>query len=152
MKLKLKKLVEKAIMPDFAHVGDAGLDFYALTKNEEFTRNGITLTYTTGIAVEIPVGYVGLLFSRSSTATNTGLILGNSVGIIDSGYRGDITFVYKNVSPNGLGKIYNVGDKIGQMVIIQLPNVELEEVDELSDTSRQNGGFGSTGTKKNGKK
>jgi len=99
------------------------------------------IEYGTGIAVEIPPGHVGLIFPRSSIF-HTGLILTNSVGVIDSGYRGEIKAVFK--AP-GHYDIYRIGERIGQLVIVPIPDVEYEEADELSETERGTGGYGSTG-------
>jgi dUTP pyrophosphatase len=98
--------------------------------------------YRTGLAVEIPEGYVGLIFPRSSVR-NKNLSLSNSVGVIDSGYRGEImaTFNWRGMDKNH----YQVGDRIMQLMIIPYPQVEFEETDTLSDTERSVGGFGSTG-------
>jgi dUTP pyrophosphatase len=105
-------------------------------------RTGKFSEYGTDLAVEIPRGYVGLLFPRSSIS-NTDHFLRNSVGVIDSGYRGEIKL---RMSIPALGeKEYIMGDKVGQLIIMKLPWVEVEEADELSDTDRGEGGFGSTG-------
>jgi dUTP pyrophosphatase len=99
--------------------------------------------YLTGIAIEIPEGYVGLMFPRSSIS-KTKQILSNHVGVIDSGFRGEIRFRFKKLAWDN-GDLYDVGDKIGQLVIMPIPAIELVEVDELSDSERGEGGFGSTG-------
>lgn len=138
MKVKIKKLHTDAVIPTYAKVGDAGLDLVAISVNVGETQ----VTYGTGIAVEIPDGYVGLIFPRSSIY-KMGLLLSNSVGIIDSGYRGEIKFKF-NRTDKYVG-IYQIGDHIGQLIIMPYPTIEFEEVDELSDTERGAGGFGSTG-------
>ena len=137
MKIKMKKLHPDAVIPRYAKAGDAGLDLTAV----EIVADGSLLTYKTGLAVEIPNGYVGLLFPRSSVY-KTGQTLTNCVGIIDSGYRGEIMMKF-SFSPQGLE--YEVGDRIGQLLIMPYPKVEFVEVDELSETSRGSGGYGSTG-------
>jgi dUTP pyrophosphatase len=136
LKVKFKKLYEDAIAPTYAKEGDAGLDLTAthMTFEENF------IEYGTGIAVEIPNGYVGLVFPRSSVSKKENFYLKNSVGVIDSGYRGEIKLRF-NSSDNP----YQPGEKVGQMIIIPYPTIELEEVDELSSTDRGQGGFGSTG-------
>ena len=101
------------------------------------------MTYDTGIAFEIPKDYVGLVFPRSSVFKKT-LILKNSVGVIDSGYRGTIQVKFSSLRESNV--IYDVGDRVAQIMIIPRPSVELEEVDELSDSTRGTGGFGSTGS------
>lgn len=139
MKINFKKLLPSAVTPSYAKLGDAGLDMTAISmiKDEMFYE------YGTGIAVEIPEGHVGLMFPRSSIS-KTKMILSNHVGVIDSGYRGEIKFRFKKLAWDN-GQVYNVGDKIGQLVIIPIPNIELQEVSELSDSERGHGGFGSTG-------
>ena len=138
IKIKFKKLNERAEIPFYAKDGDAGMDLIATT----LVRTGKFSEYGTDLAVEIPRGYVGLLFPRSSIS-NTDHFLRNSVGVIDSGYRGEIKL---RMSIPALGeKEYIMGDKVGQLIIVKLPWVEVEEVDELSDTDRGEGGFGSTG-------
>lgn len=165
MRVKIKKLVESAVIPTYAKEGDAGLDLTAVSK--EYDKNNNTV-YGTGLAFEIPKGYVGLLFPRSSNSKTT-LYLTNSVGVLDSGYRGEVKFKYKtSVSVVGLLKYfiqryilrldeyslnvnflnenaYNVGDRVGQLIIMPYPNIEFEEVNELSETERGEGGYGSTG-------
>jgi len=140
MKVKIKKLDPNAVIPKYAKEGDAGLDLVATSKIENTTFQA---TYGTGLAVEIPKGFVGLVFPRSSIR-NTELQLSNSVGVIDSGYRGEIRATFNKT--NGLDSMdYRVGDRIAQLIVIPYPEVEFEEVSELSDTDRGNGGFGSTG-------
>jgi dUTP pyrophosphatase len=139
MKVKFKKLSPRAVTPSYAKFGDAGLDMVAtsLRKDEMYYE------YGTGIAVEIPEGYVGLIFPRSSIS-NTKMILSNHVGVVDSGYRGEIKFRFKKLAwDNGI--VYEIGDKIGQLVIMPIPFIVLEETNELSASERSNGGFGSTG-------
>jgi dUTP pyrophosphatase len=139
MKVRFKKLSEKAVTPQYAKLGDAGMDMVAtsLVKSEVFYE------YGTDIAVEIPEGYVGLVFPRSSIS-KTKQILANHVGVVDSGYRGEIKFRFKKLDWDN-GEVYEIGDKIGQLVIIPYPTIELEEVSELSETNRGNGAFGSSG-------
>jgi dUTP pyrophosphatase len=140
MKIKFKKLRVDVITPSYAKEGDAGLD---LTATEQISNTTSQASYGTGIAVEIPKGYVGLIFPRSSIRKYE-LELSNSVGVIDSGYRGEIQFTFNKT--NGLDSLrYKVGDKIGQLIILPYPSVELELVSELSDSERGTGGFGSSG-------
>ena len=167
LQVKIKKLNENAVIPAYAHATDAGLDLTATSKNIE--DNGV-VTYGTGIAVEIPKGYVGLIFPRSSNCKKD-LLLSNSVGVIDSGYRGEIMLKYMPCGYNfiaplkarlrlflfgvkkhcpfkmyrGHGAEYQVGDRVGQLIIMPYPHVQFEEVSELSDSDRGNGGYGSTG-------
>ena len=143
MVVKIKKLVENAVIPKYSKPGDAGLDLTAVSVS--FEKNYVS--YKTGLAVEIPEGFVGLLFPRSSNS-KMDLILTNSVGVIDSGYRGEIELRYKLVGNGATPSIvgtYNIGDRVGQLVIIPYPSIEFEEVTELSTTERNTGGYGSTG-------
>lgn len=138
MKIKFKKLNDRAKIPFYANEGDAGMDLLATTVK----RSSNFYEYGTGLAMEIPKGYVGLLFPRSSIS-NTDHYLRNSVGVIDSGYRGEIKV---RMSVPDLGKReYNIGDKIAQLIIIKLPWVDIEEVKNLNDSDRGEGGFGSSG-------
>ena len=139
MKVKFKKLNPKAIMPSYAKQGDAGLDMTAI----QVLKHEMYYEYRTGIAIEVPEGHVGLMFPRSSIS-KTKQILSNHVGVIDSGYRGEILFRFKKLAWDN-GEVYQEGDKVGQLVIIPIPAIELVEVDELSDSERGEGGFGSTG-------
>lgn len=141
MKVKIKKLVPEAVIPAYSNPGDAGLDLVATyVKVEDHNQYGY-FEYGTGIALEIPEGYVGLVFPRSSIS-KTGMILSNSVGVIDSSYRGEIKFRFKYISGTAS---YEVGDRVGQLIILPYPSVEFEEVDSLDETQRGADGFGSTG-------
>ena len=138
MKVKIKKLNPNALVPKYSKSGDAGLDLVAV----DLEYNDSHITYKTGLAIEIPENYVGLLFPRSSVY-KTQQVLANSVGVVDSGYRGEIMLKYTR-SEDDLE--YNVGDRVGQILILPYPNINFVEVDELSSTDRDSGGFGSTGT------
>ena len=143
MQVKIKKLSPSAVIPTYAKDGDAGMDMVA---TKVISDNLDSVTYGTDIAMEIPKGFVGLVFPRSSIR-KTHLHLSNSVGVIDSGYRGEIQATFKKiqgVSNNALDN-YKVGDRICQIIIIPYPPIEFEEVEELSNTERGEGGFGSTG-------
>lgn len=142
LKVNFKKLSEKAVVPTYAKDGDAGLDLTAIEYHTNFDHSYIE--YDTGIAVEIPAGYVGYIFPRSSIS-KTSHSLANSVGVVDSGYRGSIKLRMRFDAENQ-DKEYTCGDKIGQLVIMPIPKVELNEVSELSDTQRGEGGFGHTGS------
>lgn len=141
MKIKILKLTEDAIVPKYAKPGDAGMDLTAISA--DFSDLNY-LTYHTGLAVEIPEGYVGLLFPRSSVY-KTGQQLTNSVGVVDSGYRGEIMLKYTRNINETERVAYSPGDRIGQLIILPYPQVEFEEVDHLSNTERGSGGYGSTG-------
>lgn len=140
MKVKIKKLNPNAVIPSYALDGDAGMDLTAVSMIEDVDGN---IVYGTGLAFSIPKGYVGLLFPRSSNAKKD-LLLANSVGVLDSGYRGEVTFKFKKHIANNT-KIYALGDRIGQIIILPYPTIEFEESDELSKTERGMGGYGSTG-------
>lgn len=139
IKLKIKKLNDKAVIPTYATKGDACFDLTATSIHHEDDKY---IEYGTGLAMEIPEGYVGLIFPRSSV-TKKALMLKNSVGVIDSGYRGEIKFRFQETQD--WGDIYDIGDRVGQMMIIERPEVVLMEMDELSDSERGEGGYGSTG-------
>ena len=165
MEVKIKKLHKDAVIPRYAKEGDAGLDLTAVSV--EYDKYG-NIVYGTGLAFEIPEGYVGLLFPRSSNA-KTNMYLTNSVGVLDSGYRGEVMFKYKtvhnvasiiqflwqkyirrmeplNVRVNTLTyNVHKIGDRIGQLIIIPYPKIEFVESDELSETERGTGGYGSSG-------
>ena len=140
LKVKIKRLCNEAKLPQYAHSTDAGLDLVATSKKVE---DGC-IVYGTGLAFEIPEGYVGLIFPRSSNAKKD-LLLSNSVGCVDSGYTGEITFKFKPTKEDGLQNFYKPGDRIGQLIILPYPEIEFEEVKELSDTERGAGGYGSSG-------
>jgi dUTP pyrophosphatase len=150
MKVKIKKLNPLAQIPSYAKAGDAGMDVVA---TEIIKDTPDQITYGMGIALEIPEGFVGLVFPRSSIR-KTGLQLSNSVGVIDSGYRGEIQATFNKIfGSEGMydeakiptTEFYKVGDRIAQIMIIPHPTIEFNEVDELSDSERGEGGFGSTG-------
>lgn len=150
MKVRFKKLHPDAVTPKYAHDTDAGMDLTATGVAYDCMGNVI---YSTGIAVEIPKGYVGLLFPRSSISEHQ-LHLANAVGVIDSGYRGEITMKFRpalRFQNMGLSSFcpmpykYKAGDRIGQLIIMPYPHIELEEADELSGSDRGEGGYGSTG-------
>ena len=138
MKVKIKMLYPDAIPPKYAHAGDACADVYAFSTTPDDNDN---LVIGLGFAIEIPDGYVGLLFPRSSIA-KTGHSFRNSVGVIDSGYRGEL--MIKLSSKFGKGS-YTINERVGQLMILPYPQIEFDQVDKLSDTVRGTGGFGSTG-------
>lgn len=144
MEIKVKKLGENAVIPKYQSEGAACFDLVAATKEFKPLPVGPTYVYGTQLAFEIPPGHVGLIFPRSSITTNTTLSLGNAVGVIDSDYRGEVKFQFRKTNPM-VQKDYEVGDRVGQMMIVPIPQVYIEEVDSLSDTERGSGGFGSTG-------
>ena len=167
MKVKIKKLSENAVIPQYAKPGDAGMDVVATSINVTDKY----IEYGTGLAFEVPEGYVMLIFPRSSVSKYD-LSLANAVGVLDSSYRGELKLRFKRnyrienepceetngewtttsiVNPGNADKYqwdacdwYNVGDRVGQIMILPYPIIEFEETDELSDTERGTGGFGST--------
>ena len=141
MIVKFKKLVPEAVIPEYAKPGDAGKDLVATSRS--WSDEMQCWIYGTGLAVEIPEGHVGLLFPRSSIR-KYGIILTNHVGVIDSGYRGEIMLTFRPAMAGG-AHVYNVGERIGQLIIIPYPQYESIEAEELSETERGEGGHGSTG-------
>lgn len=138
LQIHIKKLNPNAVIPAYAHDTDAGMDIVATSKKETHEQ----IIYGTGLAMEIPKGYVGLIFPRSSIC-KTSLSLTNSVGVIDSGYRGEIKFVFQKNKP--YMNHYEVGDRIGQIIIMPYPAIEFKEVETLNKSDRGDGGYGSTG-------
>lgn len=138
MKIKIKKLSENAVIPKYAKEGDAGLDLIATSQTFDSKKGFVQ--YGTDLAFEIPEGFVGLLFPRSSIS-DYNLTLCNAIGVVDSGYRGEVIFRFKKIIGRGM---YEVGDKIGQLIILPFPKIELEEVEELGESERNEGGFGSS--------
>lgn len=140
MQVKIKKLNHGAVIPTYAHPSDAAMDLTAVSKNEDNFGN---IVYGTGLAIEIPENYVGLIFPRSSISRYD-LLLTNSVGVIDCGYTGEVTLKFKDTS-DYIVSHYGVGDRVGQLIIIPRPKIKFIEVLELAKTERGTGGFGSTG-------
>lgn len=147
MEVKFKKLSDKAVLPTKAHVSDAGLDLTCTGIESEVNECGqFVLVYHTDLAMEIPAGYVGLIFPRSSICKKS-LMQTNCVGVIDSGYRGEVLIKYKNTSGDSIPALYNVGDKIAQMIIMPYPEIEPVFADNLSESDRSTNGFGSSDKK-----
>ena len=144
-KMKIKKLNDAAITPTYGSEFSAGADLYACEDGEVVIGVGETRLIHTGIALEIPSGYVGLVYARSGLATKRGLAPANKVGVIDSDYRGEIMVALYNQS----GKEQSIcdGERIAQIVFTPYATAEFELCDELEDTARGDGGFGSTGRK-----
>jgi dUTP pyrophosphatase len=141
--VKIKRLKPNAIIPTYAKEGDAGMDLVATSVISETPTQ---ITYGLGIALEIPEGFVGLVFPRSSIR-KTRLQLSNSVGVIDSGYRGEVQATFNKIitTIENQKNDYKVGDRVCQIMIIPHPPIEFKEVEELTNTERSEGGFGSTG-------
>ena len=146
MKIKVKRLSPNATVPTKAYAGDACFDLTAAAV-DDFSRDGITTQVLVGfgIALEIPEGYTGRVFARGSIYGKK-LRLSNAVGVIDSGYRGELQAVF-DTRPGLDTDIYKKGERCAQIMFVKLPEVEFEEVDELSPSERGGGGFGSSGTK-----
>lgn len=152
LEVKVKKLRSDAVIPQYATFGDACFDLVAVEKevlikavigkDRQIVKVPHAVSYSTGLAFEIPKDHVGLIYPRSSIYKSP-YVLANSVGVIDSGYRGEIKVIMKFVDV--VGDDYKVGDRIAQMMIVPIPKVKLTEVKELSDSKRGEGGFGSTG-------
>ncbi len=145
LQVNIKKLSDNAVIPTYAKDGDAGMDLTATSKSYDDHGN---VCYGTQLAFEIPKGFVGLLFPRSSN-TKKDLILGNSVGVLDSGYRGEVVFKFRELLPSERdiefgAREYEVGDRIGQIIIMPYPQIVFNVVDELSNSDRGVGSFGST--------
>jgi dUTP pyrophosphatase len=140
LQINFKKLHPSATIPKRANATDAGFDLVAISA--KWSEDGTYLEYCTGLAIEIPFGHVGYIFQRSSVS-NVQQYLSNAVGVIDSGYRGEIRFRFRDCKE--VLKRYKVGDKIGQLIIMPIPQIEFVEVDELSSSDRGECGFGSSG-------
>ena len=146
MIIKVKKLDERATLPTYGSQESAGADLYALLEAESLTiQAGETALIGTGLSLEIPKGYVGLVYARSGLATKKGLAPANKVGVIDSDYRGELKVALFNQS--GKPQTVLAGERIAQLVIAPYLTACFEEADELSDSARGTGGFGSTGNK-----
>lgn len=139
--LRFKRLHQDAKMPQKAHLSDAGYDLWCIDAEIDHVHR--TLTCHTGIAIDIPKGYVGLLFSRSSIWEKD-LLQNNAVGVIDAGYKGDITFKFRIFDSGTF--LYKPGDKVGQIVFLPLAHISgMMEVEDIGDSERGANGFGSTG-------
>lgn len=169
MKVKIKKLHPDAVIPAYAKTGDAGMDLTAVSRKVDKYGN---ICYGTGLAFEIPEGHVGLIFPRSSNCKK-GIILTNCVGVVDSGYRGEVSFKFRPIvfkaecthnakqfesmgipagsddwyelNPSDIDTTYSIGDRVGQIIIMPFPQIEFEDVEELSETERGTKGYGSSG-------
>ena len=137
MRIRIKKLHPKAVVPQYAHFGDAAVDLVAIRSWED---NKGKLCYGTGLAMEIPENHVGLLFPRSSIA-KMDLRLANAVGVIDSGYRGEVMLKFDKQGDH----CYEVGDRVGQLMLVPIPSIQFVEVVNLPGTDRGDGGFASSG-------
>ena len=145
MNVKIKKLDEKAMIPTYGTEYSAGADLYAMSDSPIVIESGETVLVHTGISMEIPEGYVGLIFARSGLATKRNLAPANKVGVIDADYRGEIMVSLHNHGT--VPQTVEAGERIAQIAIVPFLKAEFEVCDELSDTLRGSGGFGSTGNK-----
>ncbi len=143
--VNIKKLRENAVIPTYGSQFAAGADLYACLEEDLTIEPSETKLIPTGIAAEIPVGYAGLIYARSGIASKRGLAPANKVGVVDADYRGEIMVALHNHSdkPQTIAR----DERIAQLVIAPFLAVEFNEVDELQDTVRGAGGFGSTGRK-----
>lgn len=144
MKVRIKKLNEKAVVPAYGTVYSAGADLYATDDTVTIPPHATVMLHT-GISVEIPEGYCGLIFARSSMGAKRGLAPANKVGVIDADYRGEIMVALHNHSESE--QTVECGERVAQLAIVPFLKAEFELADELSDTVRGEGGFGSTGKK-----
>ena len=145
VRVNIKKLHPDAVIPTYAKPGDAGMDLYAVDVSQHIdsiTDEVTKIIIDSGISFEIPEGFVGLVFPRSSIQS-TGLRLTNCVGVIDSGYRGPVKAIFDVKDPSL--SYYEKGDRFAQIMILPYPQVVFVESEELSETERGSGGFGSTG-------
>lgn len=142
--MRIKKLHQKAVVPHYATEGSAGLDLTVISDNDTIViPYKSTMLCRTGLSFEIPKGYVGLIYIRSSIGSKLDLVLSNQVGVIDSDYRGEVMIPLRNLGRGA--RVINSGTRIAQMLITPINQVDIEVVDELSETKRGVGGFGSTG-------
>jgi dUTP pyrophosphatase len=144
-RVRIKKLNENAVIPKYGSEDAAGADLYACMGGDTVIPAGKTVMIHTGVALEVPVGYAGLVYARSGLASKRGLAPANKVGVIDSDYRGEIMVALYNHS--GEDQTVEDRERIAQLVITPVLRVEFDEVEELEETDRGVGGFGSTGTR-----
>ena len=145
MEVRIKKLSENAVIPTYGSEFSAGADLYACLEEAVMIKPGETYLVKTGLAMEIPEGFAGLIYARSGLASKKGLAPANKVGVVDADYRGEIMVALHNHS--NVEASVEPGERIAQMVIAPFLKAEYNVVEELSDTVRGAGGFGSTGTK-----
>lgn len=143
LQIAIRRLPHCFALPSYAHPGDAGLDLYAAIQAQQALEPGAFDRIPTGIAIELPVGYMAFVQPRSGLAAKHGITLLNTPGLIDSGYRGEIQVILVNHGK----EVFRLkrGERIAQLVVLPVPQVEWIEVGQLSDTLRQEGGFGSSG-------
>ena len=145
LKVKIKKLNEKAILPTYGSPYAAGADLYACIDGDVTIEPHKTVLIKTGLSMEIPLGFAAFIYARSGLASKRGLAPANKVGVVDCDYRGEVMVALHNHSD--IAQTVSVGERVAQLVIAPYYTADFEEVSELSDTVRGEGGFGSTGTK-----
>lgn len=145
MRVNIKKLDEKAIIPSYGTDYSAGADLYALCDGEIIIGVGETVLVHTGLSIEVPEGFGGFIYARSGLASKKGLAPANKVGVVDADYRGEVMVALHNHGT--VPQTIECGERIAQLVIAPFLKAEFNLVDELSETVRGQGGFGSTGTK-----
>ena len=143
MKINIKKLNENAVIPTYGSQFSAGADLYACNSEKIVIPAHETVLVPTGVALEIPEGYAGLIYARSGIASKRGLAPANKVGVVDSDYRGEVMVALHNHSD--IDAEIDVNERIAQLVVTPFLKVQFNETDELTDTVRGEGGFGSTG-------
>ena len=143
MKVNIKKTDERAVIPTFGSEFSAGADLYAVCDSDVTINPSETVLIHTGLSVEIPEGYAGLIYARSGLASKKGLAPANKVGVVDADYRGEVMVALHN--HGSIAQTIGNGERIAQLVITPFLKVEFELVEELSETARGKGGFGSTG-------
>lgn len=143
--VSVKRLDSRAKLPAYGSTSAAGADLYAVTDGPMDIAPGQTVLIHTGLAFAIPQGYVGLVYARSGLATRQGLAPANKVGVIDADYRGELMVSLYNHS--GETRTVECGDRVAQLVIAPYLAAEFQPVEDLDDTARGSGGFGSTGNK-----
>jgi len=147
MTVKVKKLSENAVLPQKAHKSDAGFDLTVSRITTELNEVGeLIIVYHTDLCMEIPDGYFGALFSRSSVSRKP-LSQTNAVGVVDSGYRGEIVAKFRSTVPAVVPSVYKEGERFAQLVILPVPDIDMVEADTLGDSDRGEAGLGSTGDK-----
>ena len=143
--VNIKKLDDNAVIPTYGTEYSAGFDLYSVSDEAITIKAHETVLVKTGLAMELPIGYAGFIFARSGLATKKGLAPANKVGVVDADYRGEVMVALHNHTDED--KTIDAHERIAQMVIMPFITANFIEVEELSDTVRGDGGFGSTGTK-----
>lgn len=145
MNMKIKKLTDTAVIPTRGSNQAAGYDLYADLENAIEVKPHETVMINTGISIAVPEGYFGAIFARSGLSTKKGLRPANCTGVVDSDYRGPVIVALHNDSE--IAQLVEPGERVAQMVVMPYLSVNFEVVDELDETERGEGGFGSTGSK-----